>query len=173
MLSEIWSHPWKEFHHPEKVNDLHSYLTKYFIFGWKINEYINKKDACTYHKVWFDFCDITIANNGPGNDSESGQNNHTRNEIASYLVGKLLYGSLQEANTRVYIYIFHHSLTTLNISAEISQDLVWVVYLWGLGLLHQFNNLWQSGVCAHMGGLYQDHTMLINGATNHRGTYDN
>lgn len=31
--------------------------------------YINKKDVCIYYKVWFDFCDIIIVNNGLGNDS--------------------------------------------------------------------------------------------------------
>lgn len=69
MFFEIWFYFWKEFYYFEKVNDFYLYLIKYFIFGWKINEYINKKDVCIYYKVWFDFCDIIIVNNGLGNDS--------------------------------------------------------------------------------------------------------
>lgn len=38
-----------------------------FLDGKKKN--INKKDVCIYYKVWFDFCDIIIVNNGLGNDS--------------------------------------------------------------------------------------------------------
>lgn len=69
MFFEIWFYFWKEFYYFEKVNDFYLYLIKYFIFGWKINEYINKKDVCIYYKVWFDFCDIIIVNDGLGNDS--------------------------------------------------------------------------------------------------------
>lgn len=69
MFFEIWFYFWKEFYYFEKVNDFYLYLIKYFIFGRKINEYINKKDVCIYYKVWFDFCDIIIVNDGLGNDS--------------------------------------------------------------------------------------------------------
>lgn len=41
-----------------------------------------------------------------------------------------------------------------------------ILYLWGLGLLHEFNNLGKSGISSHVGGGDQKGPVLIDGACN-------
>lgn len=41
-----------------------------------------------------------------------------------------------------------------------------ILYLGGLGLLHEFNNLGQSGVSSHVGGRDEQGPVLIDGACN-------
>ena len=42
-------------------------------------------------------------------------------------------------------------------------------HLWRLSLLHQFDNLWESGVGPDVCRLYQQHAVLVDAAPNHRG----